>query len=67
MSLLIANGHSGARRYPVGMVYVEASFVVERLNREEANRAIMIQLAVASVISKKGSKAFQKRITDLTS
>lgn len=47
------------------MVYVEAAFVVERLNREEANRAIMIQLAVASVISKKGSKAFQKRINDL--
>lgn len=47
------------------MVYVEAAFVVERVNREEANRAIMIQLAVASVISKKGSKAFQKRIKDL--
>lgn len=47
------------------MVYVEAAFVVERLNREEANRAIMVQLAVASVISKKGSKAFQKRIKEL--
>ena len=58
-------GHPNARRYPIGMVYVEAAFVVERVNREEANRAIMIQLAVASVISKKGSKAFQKRIKDL--
>ena len=63
----MANGHHNARRYPVGMVYIEAGYVVERLNREEANRAIMIQLAVASVVSKKGSKAFQKRITDLTS
>lgn len=63
----MANGHSGARRYPIGMVYTESGYVVERLNREEANRAIMIQLAVASVVSKKGSKAFQKRIQDLIS
>lgn len=49
------------------MVYTESGYVVERLNREEANRAIMIQLAVASVVSKKGSKAFQKRIQDLIS
>lgn len=48
------------------MVYVEAAYAVERLNREEATRAVMIQLAVASVISKKGSKAFQKKIKDLT-
>lgn len=49
------------------MVYVEAAFVVERVNRDEANRAILLQLAVSGVISKKGSKAFQKRIKDLIS
>lgn len=49
------------------MVWVESGFVVERINRDEANRAILLQMAVSAVISKKGNKAFQKRIKELTS
>lgn len=39
--------------------------IVERQNREAAFNAIMIQLAVSSIVSKKGSQAFKKRIEQL--
>lgn len=63
---MIANGHLHAARYPIGKVFVESEFVVERINREEATRAILIQLAASSLFSKKGGKAFDKKIKELT-
>ena len=66
MSLLLANGHLYARRYPVGMVYVEAQYVVERQDREEATRAVLFQMAAASLLDKKASAAFQKKIKAMT-
>ena len=66
MSLLLANGHPHARSYPVGMVYAEAQFVVERMDREEANRAVLVQMAVSSILSKKASESFQKTIKKMT-
>lgn len=44
------------------MVYIEAEYVVERLDREEATRAMMVQMAVSSLLSKKSSKEFEKQI-----
>lgn len=66
MSLLLAHGHSQARRYPVGMVYVEAEYVVERIDREEASRAVLLQMAVSSILSKKAGEVFRKKIKDMT-
>lgn len=51
--------------YPVWMVAVEAEYVVARLDRAEATRAILLQLAVSSLFSKRGSKVFEKKIKDL--
>ena len=62
----MANGHPRAARYPIGKVFVEAEFVVERLNSQEINRAIFTQLAVASGMgSKKATKLFNKQIEKL--
>jgi hypothetical protein len=47
-------------------VFVESEFVVERVNREEATRAILVQLAASSLFSKKGGKAFDKKIKEMT-
>lgn len=35
------------------------------MNGEEATRAVMLQLAVSSLFSKKGQKAFNKKIKEL--
>ena len=59
------HGHSRARQYPLGMLWEEAELVVERVNREEASRAVIMQNTIASILTKEGGKAFQKLIKDL--
>lgn len=62
----MANGHPYAARYPIGRVFRESEFVVERLNNQEISRAVFIQLAVASGMgSKKATKLFNKQIEKL--
>lgn len=48
------------------MVSDEASLVAERLNRLEATRAILVQMAISSVLTKEGGKVFQKTVKELT-
>ncbi len=67
VSLLMAEGHGQARFYPVGMVWEEASFVVERRNNDLASQAIALQAAGASIMDKKGAKHFKELIKGLTS
>lgn len=66
MSLLLDHGHADAQSYPIGMVFVEAELVVERINNAHATTAILLQTAVSSLLSKKGSSAFQTQIKKLT-
>jgi len=47
------------------MVWVEAEYVVERLNGAEATRALMLQMAVSSLFSQKGHSAFKKAVKDM--
>jgi hypothetical protein len=63
---LLANGHPDAWEYPLGMVWDEARIVVDRDNGMEATRAVLLQLAVSSVLSKEGGKAFREQIEKLT-
>lgn len=63
--MLLAHGHPDAASYPVGMVWDEAQIVVDRLNGMETTRAIMTQMAVASLLSAKGGKEFRKLIKGL--
>lgn len=65
ISLLMAEGHPDARHYPIGMVWDEASLVVSRINRAHATDALLIQLAVGAVLSKKGAQEFSKQIKRL--
>jgi hypothetical protein len=64
--LLLANGHSEAMHYPLGMLWFEAEIVVTRLNAKEATRAILLQQAVSSILSKDGAKNFRKTIKSMT-
>lgn len=65
-SLLIEHGHSQARRYPLAMLWEESQLVVERINQMEVTRAILLQHAAGSIVSKKGQKAFQKLLKELS-
>ena len=66
VSLLQAHGHPQARHYPVPYLWMETQIVRQRVNRDHATQATLLQLAVASIMSKDGGKLFQKRITALT-
>lgn len=42
------------------MVWEEAQIVTQRMNQEEASRTVLMQLAGASLLDKKGAKQLQK-------
>ena len=66
MSLLLANGHPGAASYPIGRVWLEAELVVNRINKQLADTAMLTQLAVSTLMSKEAGDTFNDRIKDLT-
>lgn len=47
------------------MLWEECQLVVERINSLEVTRAILLQSAVGSLISKKGQQAFKKLLKEL--
>lgn len=65
-SLLLANGHGSAWKYPLGVLFTEAEIVAERINRAEATRATLMQSAIGSVLSKKGARAFKETLEALS-
>lgn len=66
VSLLLDHGHPYANRYAIGRVFEEARLVVERLNGLEATRAVLTQMAVASLLSKDAGTGFKNLIASLT-
>lgn len=65
MSLLLANGHPEAWRYPLGMVMDETNLVHERENNRLTTEAILLQLAAGSIVSTKAGKEFTKMLKGL--
>lgn len=61
----MANGHPEARHYPLGMVHDEAALVEERENGRIVTEAMLLQTAVASILSSKAKTAFTKQIKSL--
>ena len=66
VSLLMSQGHPEAGWYPLGTLWVESQLVVESLNQQEATRAVLLQLAVGSILSKKTGSEFKKTIKELS-
>ena len=64
MSLLVSEGHTHARRYPVCIVWTEATIAQQRLNQRMATEAVLVQGAILSALG--GGKEFSKLIKDLT-
>lgn len=63
--MLLSEGHADAPYYPIGKVWDECRLVVERHNGAHATQAVLVQLAVASILSKDGAKEFKKTINRL--
>jgi hypothetical protein len=53
VSLLLAQGHTAARRYPVGMVWSEVRFVRERVIEQHRTEAVLMSAVVANAIGGK--------------
>lgn len=66
--MLLSEGHSSARLYPVGVVWAEGQIARRRINHLLASEGIIMQAVVGSVMNPKaGGKAFQKLIKEMTS
>lgn len=44
------------------MLWDESNLVVDRFNREEASKAVLLRMAVSSIFSEDGGKEFHSRI-----
>jgi hypothetical protein len=60
VSLLLAEGHSEARRYTVAMVWNEALIVRQRHHLRRSRDAAVTQLVLSTLFSKKAGKELQK-------
>lgn len=65
MNLLYSHGHPNAHNYPLGYVWDESEIVTERMNNMVATEAVLTQLAISSVLSKKAHKEFDKALKKL--
>lgn len=62
----MSEGHPAARHYPLCMLWHEADIARARAREQAVTNTLLIQSAIGSVISKKGSENFQKLVKDLS-
>jgi len=62
----LESGHSAARRYPLATVWTEAGIIRERRADRCRLDAAVMQLCIASVITKEAGKELQRFIAGLT-
>lgn len=66
MSLLLSQGHTQARRYPIAVVWSETRIIRQRESRQRQQEAILVQAAVATAIGQAfGNKDATKAFNDL--
>lgn len=63
----MAEGHLFANRYPFGRLWAEVKIAHRRINNMLSNEATAVQMAVASLLTKKGQTAFKEFIKSLQS
>lgn len=66
VSLLLSEGHP-ANTYTIGRVWDECQLVVDRINNRMVTEAVLLQSAVASLLTKEGGKQFSKLTKKLSS
>ena len=67
--MLLDHGHPHAMRYPVGMVFVEASIVAKRIGVQMASQTSLLQMALSTIpnmnVKPAGTKRAAKDLGDL--
>lgn len=63
----MAEGHTEAARYPIGVLWSEAIIAQQRINAQHATAATLIQSAIVSVLGgKESGRHFSDQIRRLT-
>lgn len=66
VSLLLAEGHVHARRYPLATVGVEADIARRRINNRMVTESTLMQACVGTVLGgREGTRHFNKLIKEL--
>lgn len=65
VSLLLERGHRDAAAQPLGRIFTEAEIVRERIERTQANDAVLMQKTVGSLIDEKIGRDFSKWIREM--
>ncbi|NSZ73945.1 hypothetical protein EM858_14635 [Agrobacterium sp. CNPSo 2736] len=58
---MLDHGHPSAWFYPVCKVFVEARFVVDRINAQMASEAALLQMAISTIPNQSVKKASTKK------
>ena len=66
VSLLRNSGHPEPAAYPLPTLVFESDMVEARINSQEATRAVLLQGAISSILSKDGLSEFRRTIDKLT-
>jgi len=66
VSLLLAEGHPDAAKYPLGVLGNETAIVKQRLNRQYASVAVLQKMMIGAVLAGgEAAAAFNKQIKRL--
>lgn len=66
VSLLLSEGHTHARRYPLATVGMEAEIVRRRINNRMVTESTLMQACIATVMNgKEGTRHYNKLIKEL--
>ena len=65
VSLLLERGHRDAARQPLGRIFTEVEIVRDRIERTQANDAVLMQKTVGSLIDEKIGRDFSKWIREM--
>jgi len=66
VSLLLANGHTNAWRYPLGMLQDEVRLVHQRQDKQAACAMSGMYMAVAALLDSNAVRTFNDKIKELT-
>lgn len=60
MSLLLSEGHTQARSYPIAMAWSEARIIRQRQAARRKEETVLMQMTIASLFDKKAGKQLAK-------
>jgi hypothetical protein len=72
LSQLLDCGHTQAASYPIGVVWDENQLIVDRVNRQHATNAIMMQAVMSAAVGSFGkngaaaAKALDDKIREMS-